>query len=55
MDTKHYIVIAGFLASFAALIGGLPSWEAATSPLFASGVIGAIAAAIGAFYVEPPK
>lgn len=55
MDTKHYVVIAAFLTSFAALIGGLPSWGAATSPLFVSGIIGAIAAAIGAFYTEPPK
>jgi hypothetical protein len=55
MNRSLLIVLGGITVSLGAMVAGLSSWEAATTPTFIGGAIGAIGTAVGALYTEKPQ
>jgi hypothetical protein len=55
MQTKHVLILAGWLASVGTMVASLPSWSDATTPLFVGGLVGSLATQVIAVYMERPN
>jgi fructose-specific phosphotransferase system IIC component len=55
MQTKHVLILAGWLASVGTMVASLPSWSEATTPLFIGGLVGSLATQVIAVYMERPN
>lgn len=55
IETKHVLILFGWLGSVAVMIGGLPNWHAALTPQFIGGLLGAASLHVLGVYTEKPK
>lgn len=55
LQTKHYLLLGAMLVAIGTQISGLPSWQAATSPLFLGGMIIQVGLTFGSLFVEKPQ
>lgn len=54
LESKHWLLIASFLTSTAAVIGGLDHWADLFKPAVVSGLIGQVGTLIAAVYAGAP-
>lgn len=55
LESKHWILIAGFLAATASVIGGLSHWSDLTQPSVVAGFLGQMSVLIGAVFTGAPQ
>lgn len=54
LESKHWALIAGFLASTATVIGGLDHWVDLLKPAVVAGLLGQTSILLGAVYAGAP-
>jgi hypothetical protein len=54
LESKHWMLIAGFLTATATIIGGFDHWGDATKPAVVAGFLGQLAVLIGSLYAGAP-
>lgn len=54
LEPKHWMLIAGFLAATATVIGGLDHWADILRPAMVGGLLGQLAVMIGTLFAGAP-
>jgi hypothetical protein len=55
MQTKHVLLIGGFMAATAAVLNGMHTWDEIFKPGVVGGLLGQMALVITAMYQERPN
>lgn len=55
LESKHWLLIAGFLTATATIVGGFDHWGDATKPAVVAGFLGQLAVLIGSVFAGAPQ